>query len=356
MSSKEKSLSVPRSRYIFLLGPQQLTVRSLVNPPQESFQNLIECPICLQIVKQPYQVKCCGKNICKQCLDSSKQQCPNCGGNADNFFNKGLFQILSEIYIYCPNKEKGCNWKGMLDDLDTHLNVESQQVCKYVEIKCEHCSNKYMHYQKAEHQCLECIVTCTYCKSYTSTFTDVYTNHSNTCKYFLQKCPRNCGVFVERQHLKDHLHKKCRSKNCSHTLNSFMSTFKWILLLLLHICPLLLLFPILNMVYYDNHSQEMISYRREVPEICQEWNFNTFTISVSLSKTMFKPMLIFTCEVWNANPEWNQEFEFCIAVKVIDSKILDNGNINIELMWQSTGVLQDMIVSDKMENKYTDIA
>ena len=348
VSGKEKSLSVQRGihRYISL-GPQLLTVRSLVNPPQESFQNLIECPICLQIVKQPYQVKCCGKNVCKQCLVSSQPQCPNCSGSAGSFFNKGLLQILLEIYIHCPNKGKGCNWKGMLHDLDAHLNTESQQVCKCVEVKCKLCSNMYMLYQKSEHQCSECIVTCVYCKSYTSTFTDVYTNHSHNCEHFLQKCPRNCGVFVERQHLKDHLRYKCPSKKRFHTLNSFWSSFKWILLLLLHICPLLLIFPILTMIYCDHHSQELVNYGQEVHEICQEWNLNSLTISVTLSKTLFKSTLIFTCEVQNADPEWSHVFELCTGVKIVESKILNNGYLNIEQMWQSTGIQQDMIVSEK---------
>lgn len=340
VSSKEKSSSVQRSRYV-LLGSPLLTVRSLVNPPQESFQNLIECPICFKIVKQPYQVKCCGKNMCKQCLVSSQPQCPNCSGNADSFFNKGLLQVLSEMFIHCPNKVKGCNWKGMLHDLDAHLNIESQQVCKHAEVKCKHCLNMYMLYQKAEHQCSECIVTCLYCKSYTSTFMDVYSNHSHTCEYFLQKCPRNCGMSVERRQLQDHLHTKCPSKKRFHTQNSFWSSFKWIMLLMLHICPLLLIFPVLTMIYSDHHSQELVNYGQEVHEICQEWNLNVLTISVSLSKTLFKPTLIITCEVRNVNPEWNEEFEFCAGVKVVDSKILNNGYMNMELMWQTSEVAQD---------------
>ena len=33
-----------------------------------------ECPICLQILPEPYQVTCCGKSFCRQCMYSEGQK------------------------------------------------------------------------------------------------------------------------------------------------------------------------------------------------------------------------------------------------------------------------------------------
>ena len=45
-----------------------------------------ECPICLHILRDPYQVTCCGKSFCRLCIDRVKgdlKPCPCC--NTENF-------------------------------------------------------------------------------------------------------------------------------------------------------------------------------------------------------------------------------------------------------------------------------
>ncbi len=48
-------------------------------PPERYVQS--ECPVCLQIIREPHQVTCCGKKFCKACIEHikvTKKPCPTC--------------------------------------------------------------------------------------------------------------------------------------------------------------------------------------------------------------------------------------------------------------------------------------
>ena len=102
------------------------------NPPK-AFQS--ECPICLLVLRDPYQVKCCGKSFCKECIHRIKaanQVCPTCNDKNFTWFrNKGLQRALYSFLVYCVNKNKGCGWTGELRELDNHLNA-----CPLTLIQC----------------------------------------------------------------------------------------------------------------------------------------------------------------------------------------------------------------------------
>ena len=104
-----------------------------------------ECPICLLVLREPYQATCCGKSFCKKCIDRVKDRngsCPTC--KTENFFsypNKGLEQSLYNFEVYCSHKSKGCEWRGELRELEKHLNSEpaadkSLEGCPFTVINC----------------------------------------------------------------------------------------------------------------------------------------------------------------------------------------------------------------------------
>ena len=104
-----------------------------------------ECPICLLVLREPYQATCCGKSFCKKCIDRVKDRngkCPTC--KTENFFsypNKGLEQSLYDFEVYCSHKNKGCEWRGELRELEKHLNSEppadkSLEGCPFTVISC----------------------------------------------------------------------------------------------------------------------------------------------------------------------------------------------------------------------------
>ena len=105
-----------------------------------------ECPICLLLLREPYQATCCGKSFCKECIERVKTNnhpCPTCNEieRFNVFHNKGLEQSLYDFEVYCSHKSKGCEWRGELRELDKHLNSEpptdkSLEGCPFTVIKC----------------------------------------------------------------------------------------------------------------------------------------------------------------------------------------------------------------------------
>ena len=105
----------------------------------------LNCPICLLVLREPYQATCCGKSLCKECIKRLKirsNSCPTC--QTENFFsypNKGLEQSLYDFEVYCSHKSKGCEWRGELRELDKHLNSEpptdkSLEGCPFIITSC----------------------------------------------------------------------------------------------------------------------------------------------------------------------------------------------------------------------------
>ncbi len=181
-----------------------------------------ECPICLLILRDPYQVTCCGKSVCEACIQEIKgrnQPCPTCmKENFDHFPNLGLKQPLYGFKVYCCNKAKGCDWQGELGQLDQHLNLnpdEDKQLinrCAFAQIKCFFCDDVYERYQLEKHQqseCLERPFTCSMCEAYESTYYDVTNHHAPVCEFRPVECPNSCGDNLQHRHLEEHLSRQC---------------------------------------------------------------------------------------------------------------------------------------------------
>ena len=114
-----------------------------VEPPAKYLK--VECPICLNILREPYQASCCGKNFCKGCLEgiqASQSPCPCCKSQQfANFEDKRLKQTLYDFDVHCSNKSKGCEWTGELRELDNHLHKNPQpdkslEGCPFMLINC----------------------------------------------------------------------------------------------------------------------------------------------------------------------------------------------------------------------------
>ena len=48
--------------------------------------------------------------------------------------NKAVNWEIRELQIYCTNKEKGCEWKGELNDINNHLGNSGG--CQFEELNC----------------------------------------------------------------------------------------------------------------------------------------------------------------------------------------------------------------------------
>ena len=191
-----------------------------VEEPPQVLQS--HCPICLLVLREPFQVTCCGKSFCRQCIkriNTGGTPCPTCNeARFDSFQNKGLQQPLYGFRVFCPNKESGCDWQGELGQLDQHLNLNPDrdkqfQGCAYTEVKCLYCNEPHPRCKIEHHQTSQCAkrpFTCSVCEEYESTYTDVVTNHSPVCKCRPVECPNSCGTNnLQHQHLEDHVSTQC---------------------------------------------------------------------------------------------------------------------------------------------------
>ena len=192
----------------------------LVEPPPEQLLQ-IECPVCLLIIRDPYQVKCCGYSYCHTCIErikASKNPCPTCKSKIEDFPDKGLQKKIYSLRIYCTLKEVGCEWTGELRQRDTHLNEDPElekqlDRCQFVEIDCLYeCGDRLQRRYMQKHQtelCTKRPFSCEHCHNYESNYDDVLHNHWPVCGSFPLPCPNQCGSFPQRQNIENHIDNEC---------------------------------------------------------------------------------------------------------------------------------------------------
>ena len=193
-----------------------------VNPPPDAFQ--AECPICLQILKEPCVIDCrCGQKMCRECverIEEAGKPCPLCNKTDFTFIRDyGLERYLMSCDVWCSKKKDGCEWKGKLKDYEQHLNEspapENQlNGCQFVEVECKHeCGGWFQRRYIATHQdqeCLERPYSCEHCNEYDSTFKDVTDIHYAECPKYPVTCHNECRRDpFERQEIEYHLKDAC---------------------------------------------------------------------------------------------------------------------------------------------------
>ena len=193
-----------------------------VVPPPKQFQS--ECPICLQVLREPHLISCCGYNFCAACIGivgKDGKPCPLCKSPAfTTMANKGLKRTLLEFRVICPHRLRGCEWEDELEKLDKHVNCDPRLECRmegchFAMIECLYCRESIRRDKLTCHQqehCLKRPFDCEFCKDYRSTYEDVTNSHWAECRYFLIQCPNDCapsGPGIERQNLDRHVKEEC---------------------------------------------------------------------------------------------------------------------------------------------------
>lgn len=210
---------------------------TFVDKPPRSVQ--CECPVCLLVLREPYQAICCGYNFCRVCIEqfkAKKSPCPCCRSDQlVHFPHKRLQQTLYAFQVTCTNKNQGCKWVEELRHLDNHLNIcetEERRLegCLYTKIKCVHCSKYFQRLNVQDHETVQCTkrpFSCQYC-TFESNYEDVTTNHWPQCAYYPVQCPNKCGETIERHDLEKHFTSDCIIADS--TIDSSHFTGKLILL------------------------------------------------------------------------------------------------------------------------------
>ena len=198
----------------------------------------LTCQICAKPFRDPHLVVCCGKHYCGSCLTTSfhkksasnRKRCPHCRAKGDKFRyvdHKGLKSEVSELNIYCPKRDTGCNWVGQLGHLDAH-QTSAENGCDYERIPCPNrcedtiniggimfplLGNKHIYRKDlTRHLTTECVnrsYYCEYCHT-RDTYEIIVDFHYKQCPEYPVRCPNaRCQVRnIQRKQLDDHL-KEC---------------------------------------------------------------------------------------------------------------------------------------------------
>ena len=187
---------------------------------EESEERKYDCPVCLQILRDPCISQCCQNNFCHVCVKKLKKAsnpCPLC--RKSKFRTQRNRDLSPEVYhlqVYCPNKSKGCDWVGDLGEIDVHLNQSpvlryQTNGCHFIYIQCCYCSKKIQRNQICDHfsVCPKRPYKCEYCQGYDSFFEDVSCNHWPICDFYPIICPNDCSECIPRHSVHVHVVKYC---------------------------------------------------------------------------------------------------------------------------------------------------
>ena len=180
-----------------------------------------DCPICLLVLRDPFQTSCCGNSFCQSCVkyvQADEKACPTCNEVDFGVFpDKRLRRSLYAFQVRCVHQKSGCEWVGELGELDRHLNLNPKLGkklvgCAFAAVACTHCceyfQRRHVHAHETE-SCPQRPFSCDYCEDYGSVYEDVVNNHWPVCKCYPMPCPNECGVSPERQNVETHVNTVC---------------------------------------------------------------------------------------------------------------------------------------------------
>ena len=94
-----------------------------------SLKDLLICPYCHKLIKNPFMCNKCQKNYCKKCLEdfSNMKKCPY--DNKESEFKHSIMinEMLSKLKYKCNN----CKKEIPQSDIKSHLETN----CEYVELE-----------------------------------------------------------------------------------------------------------------------------------------------------------------------------------------------------------------------------
>ena len=180
-----------------------------------------KCPICENVLRDPYRVSCCEEEYCKACIEQvlrDNRHCPKCDDDNDIDISEGkrTKRYIDQLRCRCSNRREGCEWEGELRQLDDHLNenpTNENQLngCDFTRVCCRFCHEMFPRNEMGEHQenaCQSRPFNCQYCGHH-DTYQRVMTIHLPECPQQPVECPQGCGLSPQRQNLNAHKADEC---------------------------------------------------------------------------------------------------------------------------------------------------
>ena len=183
----------------------------ITEPPKSRF-----CPICFELLTEPYQIVKCGHHVCQQChtqlLTNGKKECPICRGPdalSSAHLDKFLQREINDLKVRCQHLKEGCEWTGEVRDLQSHLDLDKRK-CDYILLPCFFgCGERIRSSAMRDHMMRYCVkrqMSCQYC-SYFSSCEIVTAKHLPICLQVPVTCPNNCKKEkgLKREQLQAHI-------------------------------------------------------------------------------------------------------------------------------------------------------
>ena len=171
-----------------------------------------ECPICLQILKEPQLLSCCGYSFCLKCITSIKtHRCPLCQEEEFSMLpDKRMERLINQRKVHCPYKKHGCNWSGERCKLLDHLCIDaghawdaSANACLYFPENCKFCALPVSRINLQEHKdtCDARPTLCRFC--HTQVAWNELSTHYQECPSGLELCD-SCADYVSKADIASH--------------------------------------------------------------------------------------------------------------------------------------------------------
>ena len=168
------------------------------------------CGLCKNICDDPrYQYCGCESAFCKKCLDlyydSNNNKCPICQKETRELIpNNSFNESILNLNMKCKNVS--CNWTGKFKDYKKHITKNCPK--EFINCPNKGCIIKLRREEIPNHisNCEYSEYICNKCKSKMNMLEK--NSHKNICPKEKIKCPRECGDYIERDNLNEHI------KNC----------------------------------------------------------------------------------------------------------------------------------------------
>ena len=170
-----------------------------------------ECSICIQILKDPQIMSCCGHRFCLECIKRVTCACPLCKAIEVKYYpDKTLERQINQRKVFCLLRKDGCFWTGELSKLHDHFDFyqinENSNPCQFFPVRCTYCNEHVRRKDMEDHEtrCELRPLSCKFCG---------YVVGDENLKNHYKKCPAcpvyctnfECSKVVTRWQLDRHL-------------------------------------------------------------------------------------------------------------------------------------------------------
>ena len=146
------------------------------------------------------------RNACLVNGPDQKLVCEVCKIGEDSIPMVKARKNITKLRVKCPLMKRGCVWKGILGEIDVHLDE-----CTEFILNCSNKCGGLLKRSELQNHCVnECqlrIIKCKYCRA--TIQYKVLENHYRICIEFPLVCPNECSKSIIRKEIKSHIEKEC---------------------------------------------------------------------------------------------------------------------------------------------------